>query len=135
MKYLLTIALLANSMFSYCQIHKFKAFKFYSCPSNDNAPVSEDSWYKVNFLVVVNLTADKITTYGEKEIDYDIIKYYEPSMDADGNTVVRYACVDEEGVKCAIRSVLFKDQSYPHVATLEIDYLNKNIYLKLKKDD
>lgn len=57
-----------------------------------------DPWKTVSTLIVADMQNKRVTIYfGEKTFTYDIIKALDPYKDHDGNLVLKYTCIDDDG--------------------------------------
>jgi hypothetical protein len=126
-------ALVLSSFTGQSQVYKFRAFQSYFRPSDQTRPTSEDDWNKVDILVVLNFDKNKVTTFGNKEGDYDFISQNETYRNSNNDKVLSYQTIDGEGEKCTIEITIFNDQSGIHVATLSCIYPFGSINFRLKK--
>lgn len=63
------------------------------------------SWEDCNILVVINVDMDRITIYSKQTQEFDIIAAEDPYVDSDGDDVIKFTCVDADGLKCGIRFI------------------------------
>lgn len=88
-----------------------------------------------DILVVFNIDKGKINTYGEKELNFDIVKTFDKYPNANGDDIFSYTAVDEEGNKCKVMVTIFHQPENGHVATLRIIYKYGSLIFRLKKDE
>jgi hypothetical protein len=139
MKSLLFVFFLFDVIFSHAQstkVIRLRSFEVNIRSDNDNSKVTEDSWTKRDFLVVIDLDKDKIHTYSEKELDIDLVKI----TDTDDNDTVScttYTGVDQNGERCQVYLYIYTPYTPSHVATLVIHYLvsKRRVAIRLKKDN
>ena len=115
------------------QVYKFKAFQtsFYN---NSSSSSNDISWNNTDILVVINLDKNKIQIYAKKTVDLDLLES-SSNEDADGNTILSYSAIDEDGIKCRVNVRIFKDQSGKHKATLIIKYSDISVAYRLMSDE
>lgn len=138
MKYIITISLLLLVSMSYSQVYKYKAFNtFFSIYDEKGKYVRKDDSTLVDFLVVINFEKKKITTFGKRIGDIDLVSDINTYDDKEGNTWVDYDAVDGDGEKCKVQILIFKDQNQYQKSTLYIDYPKARtaLVLRLRKDD
>jgi hypothetical protein len=129
--------LLLSPCVTFGQVYKFKSFatKVLSKGQVGRDATPDEGWNKVDILVVINLGAKKINIYSATEVKLDLVRPIEPYKDKEGNDWIEYTGVDKDGVECNVSTVIFKDQTGPHTATLTLAFSDYNIYYRLKKDD
>ena len=134
MKQFLTFGICLLSIVSYSQVYKFKAYQTY-VREDLSKDIDPAKWNTVDFLVVVNLTKNKINTYGNKEGDYDLIKLTDDYTTKGGDRIITYTAVDEDGEKCTIQIIRYKDADISAAATIVIQYHSGELAFRVKKDD
>jgi hypothetical protein len=136
MKYLLMGILSLNGLLAYSQVYKYKAIdsrlEEYNQQGKDT---STRDWEESGILVVVDLTNEKIKTYGEAPADFDLIHQKNRFTDIQGNETVVFSAVDTKGKKCEIEIIAFKDKEAVNFLNLVIRYSKMALILRLKKDE
>jgi hypothetical protein len=62
-------------------------------------------WNDTDILIVIDAPANRITIYTETHQTYDILTDDGESRTDDGERVLNYTCVDENGSRCAVRLI------------------------------
>ena len=138
MKAIFIISGLFIACIAHAQVYKYKAFTTYFSVYDDNGNyLRRDDSITVDFLVVLNMDKRKITTYGKKEGNVDLVSEVTSKDDKRGNTWLQYDGIDDFGEKCIVQIEIFKDQSTGHKCNLFFDYpkMNEAMVFYLKKDD
>jgi hypothetical protein len=136
MKYLIIATLCLFGHISYSQVYKMKAIdsrlEEYDKFGKDT---STRDWEQSGILVVVDLTNDKIKTYGKTPGDFDLIKLKNRYIDIQGNESAIFSAIDGEGKKCEIDLIAFKDKEATNYLNLVLKYPKMALILRLKKDE
>jgi hypothetical protein len=136
MKYILIWLLYSISYQSSAQVYKYKAIdsrlEEFDKRGIDTAT---GDWKESGILVVVDLTNDKIRTYGKILADFDLIHLKKRLTDIQGNESVIYSAVDTEGRNCEIEIIAFKDKEAVNFLNLVFRYPKTALILRLKKDE
>lgn len=130
-KVLLCIAFSVLLLNSYAQ-KKFRAFEFsmdYSNSGNGN-----NKWQDIDYLVVIDFEKN-FKIFGTSTEQLDVISSDSYKFDEDNNIVCRYHCVDNEGKKCEVVWITYKDKTVEHIGTLIIEYSDMTYALRLKNND
>jgi hypothetical protein len=115
------------------QIVKCKANGVSLKTYNENSRKWSDwsKWEDTDILVLFDFTAGRIKVFSKEDQVYDIIQYYEPTYDKDGDKVTKWLCINDNGARCELRHVKLnsnggKSQLYIDFADVMIVY---NIYV------
>lgn len=111
-KALLTVLLLTVSAFCFSQVTKFKTTSL-SIKTKNEITKKWTLWSdpeNVDILISIDLTNERIKIFSKQDQIYDIIKYYDKSIDSDGDETLSFQCVDQDGLKCFVRFVILKSQ-------------------------
>ena len=119
----------------HAQVYKFKAFETYLDRSKGKVSIEEADYHQVDLLVVINMDKNKICTYGDKPYQFDIVKLSNAFKNDNGDDVLPYKAVDNDGDECDINVVFFQNREAKHIATMVISYEHFDVYFRLKKDD
>ena len=136
MKYIMLGIISLYSTLSYSQVYKLKAIDSRLEEYDDKGKdTSTRDWVESGILVVVDLTKDKVKTYGEQEGDFDLIKLKNRYTDIQGNESAIFSAIDRDGKKCEIELIAFKDKEAVNYLNLVFKYPKTSLILRLKKDD
>ena len=61
------------------------------------------TWMDSSLLMVINYNTDQITIYSSSTQRYKITEYLDTYTDTSGGKNVKFAAIDEEGLKCNVR--------------------------------
>jgi hypothetical protein len=106
------ILLLSSTLASFGQVYKLRSSTFSS-----KYKVSEYSWSEwselaeTNVLITFDLAKDRITIYSKTTQVYDIAEYEEKITDKDGDDILSYFCVNQDGLTCRVRFVKLNSQN------------------------
>ena len=135
MKYIMLGIISLYSHVAYSQVYKFRSFETYYATSIERTQKADAwQWNKVDILVVINYNKHKVDTYGEEETHYDLVKLEDTFTTEEGDNVDKYIGIDQNGEKCTVNIIVFKDQTGTHCATVSIDYIPGTLYFRLKKE-
>lgn len=117
---LFALLLLCTGM--YADVVKWTAYSFCYKTHNDYYNTWSDwsQWEDCNILIVANLNIDRINIYSAETQEFDIIQYYDPYTDSDGDEVIKMECVDVAGTRCTLRFLRCQNGK----AQLYCDYSN-----------
>lgn len=127
--------LLFISTISFGQVYKYKAFQ--GAHIRDMSHVISDSDYKdMDILIVINLDKKKIKTYGQRELEMDIIDFSHPVTDKDGNQILKMKAVNQEGEDVTAIFKLFSDNTGINIASLAVIFKEGDFLIyRLKNND
>ena len=111
-KQLLLLLLLIGSV-SYAQVIKFKSTSI-STKIKSESTGRWSSWSKyeeTEVLITIDLDDNRVRIFSKSEQEYDIIKYYDKEIDADGDETLKFYCVNEDGRKCYVRFVILNSKN------------------------
>jgi hypothetical protein len=132
MKKIITILLCLLSFNCIAQsVYKFRCFE--SNLSSKYEYSKKVKWESTDFLVVINLDADKIDTYANSEMHIDLVDKLE-TVTKNDYVEFNYQGVDEEGLRCVVSVIVYKDQDNNHKATLKISYSDYVFTFRLMKN-
>lgn len=80
------------------------------------------SWTDTDILITIDIDHERIRIFSENEQDYTIIQFFGEKIDRDGDKILTFSCVNEEGIKCNIRIV--KLLSKDGTSQLYVDFSN-----------
>ncbi|RYE17315.1 MAG: hypothetical protein EOP51_24130 [Sphingobacteriales bacterium] len=111
---LLTLCFLLTAVAAYAQVTKFKtsggSVKFYNKTAQSWKP-----WEALenasDILITLDPDADRIKIFSSSEQVFDIIKFYDVVEDSDGDEVIPFQCVDQDGRKCKLRFMILHSQN------------------------
>jgi hypothetical protein len=110
---LLTILFILTFSFSHSQVTKFKTTSGSTKIFNENTQRWKD-WEKLtngaDILITLDITNERIKIFSKTEQVFDIIKYFDKKTDDDGDDIISFQCVDQDGLKCKIRFVILNSQ-------------------------
>jgi hypothetical protein len=112
-KPILTAFLVMISVFCFSQVTKFKTTSI-SLKTKNESTRKWTKWSepdKVEILISIDLTNERIKIFSKVDQVYDIIKYYDKETDTDGDETLSFQCVDQDGLKCIVRFVVLNSQS------------------------
>ena len=107
MKKIITLALIlfisiSTSFSQNSDIRKFKttglASKFLN--ENNNTWTDWSRWDDVSILGVFDLEKERITIYSKDVQVYDFAKYEGKTTNKDGDEILEWLCINEDGLKC-----------------------------------
>jgi hypothetical protein len=92
---------------SFSQVTKCKAYSFAHKEKNEySGRWSEwSSWEDTEILIAIDSENDRIKIFSKVDQIYDIIEYKGTRTDADGDDIIEWICVNEDGLKCGVRLV------------------------------
>jgi hypothetical protein len=95
---------------SYAQVVKLKTTSLALKVKNDDNRWSDWSdWESASVLVVVE--GNRITVYSKEKQVYDVIENKGKKTDSDGDDVLSYYCINEDGARCRLRLVKRNSQN------------------------
>ncbi len=110
---LLTILFILTFSICHSQVTKFKTTSGSTKIFNDNTQRWKD-WEKLtngaDILITLDITNERIKIFSKTEQVFDIIKYFDKKTDDDGDDIISFQCVDQDGLKCKIRFVILNSQ-------------------------
>ncbi len=109
-------------------------FKCFQTAANEPGSDEDIKWKDRDILLVLDVQKSKIHIYSQEDQDIDIIIQNENFTNSDGDNILKYTGVDQNGKKCNIVLKIFKDQSTRHTATLIIEYSDIHFLYRLEKD-
>lgn len=128
LKILLTIGLSLFFMnLSFGQVNKFKSNQFslkWKLGSNWSAWSTPE---KRDVLIVMNVNAKNIKIYpndSDTTIIYDVVNVEGKSTNSNGDSILTFVCVDNDGDDCVVRLVGLKDSKK---VLLEIEFKDMGI--------
>lgn len=80
------------------------------------------TWTETDILITIDIENERIRIFSENEQDYNIIQFLGEKIDRDGDKIMRFVCVNEDGKKCNIRIV--KLLSKDGTSQLYVDFSN-----------
>lgn len=118
---LIAIMILALSTFSFSQTYKLKTTSISTRQKTNNYEWGDWSeWKDVSMLITLNIDEERITIYSKEKQVYDIVDFEDEKEDEDGNRIMTFYCVDNDGGTCRLRMVkLLSNEVY---SQLYIDY-------------
>ena len=107
---------------AFSQVIKCRAYSFAHKEKNEYSSrwTEWSSWEEVDILIAIDLDNDRIKIFSKVDQIYDIIQYRGESTDSDGDNTIEWLCVNEDGLKCALR--LVKRYSEGGKSQLYIDF-------------
>jgi hypothetical protein len=102
---LLTITLLFLGLVtSSAQIYRLRTTA-YAVTSTDENGTWEDwsDWTDISLLVTLDIDNVRVTIYSDPKEVYDVIDSEEGTVDADGDSVYKFTCLDKDGVECTVK--------------------------------
>ncbi|RYM35943.1 hypothetical protein ERX46_02815 [Brumimicrobium glaciale] len=111
-KILFLICLLASSAISFSQVVKFKITSV-SFRDYDETTETWDEWSEgkeLNILGFIDSENERVKIFSETEQNYDVIENKGERTDNDGDDVVEWICVNEDGVKCSLKLITINSQ-------------------------
>lgn len=123
-KHLITLLFLLVASAAFSQVTKCKTTSFAYKQIDEVSGEWTDwtDWTDLEILVVIDSENDRIKIYSKEDQIYDIIKYEGESIDEDGDETIEWLCVNEEGLKCAVR--IMKLHSEDGSMHLYVDFSN-----------
>ncbi len=124
---LLGLFLLISSV-SYGQVIKMRTSSIaYRYISEYNDWTDWSDFEEVSALVVIDIDRERITIYTKETQVYDIVKYEGSEVDSDGDDIMSFFCVDDDGDACGIDLVKLnsrngQNQLYVRFADLQFAY-------------
>jgi hypothetical protein len=127
-KYLFTAILLAGFTCSFSQTstrYKFRSElqKKVWLDKNGDYETSTDWQDSIN-IVVIEITAKRVSIYGNVTKTFDLTKSIDSYSDEDFYYYLFSPCIDKEGIRCNVRFKLKKEISKMPFSYLYIDYKN-----------
>lgn len=116
-KFLVVLVCMVMSLMAYAEIGNLQAYRYYQKYSY------ESSWSKpidCDVQIIINTDDDLIYVDSKRLQYYHIIEYNKSYIDSDGDMIIKFRCIDEEGISCSIRLVKRKSGTYQ----IYIDYAN-----------
>lgn len=106
------------------EVIKCKAYGFSYQYNNAKTGLSGAwaSWTDTDILITIDIDHERIRIFSENEQDYTIIQFFGEKIDRDGDKILTFSCVNEEGIKCNIRIV--KLLSKDGTSQLYVDFSN-----------
>lgn len=110
---ILLLALFLSTHDLYAQVSKCKATGLSFKTKNENT----DRWSawsdmeSVDILITIDVDNERIKIFSKKEQVYDIIQSYKLYTDDDGDDVLKFQCVNEDGLKCMVRLLRLNSQN------------------------
>jgi len=97
---------------SSAQVTKFKSTEFATCIKNDYTGKwgAWSSFKETEVLITIDLSKERIKVFSKVEQVYDIIRYYDKTIDRDGDETLKFQCVNEDGLKCYVRFVILNSK-------------------------
>jgi len=92
---------------SFGQVVKYKADAYSIKARNESTGRWPEwpEWKKDYILITFDLDKARIKVFSKREQVYDIIESIDKSVDEDGDTIYKFLCVDNDGLKCHLRIV------------------------------
>ena len=117
------------------QVIKFRATGF---ATKQKSEITENwgAWSemkKSDALIVIDFTKNRIKIFSQEEQVYDIIKYYDMEHDTDLNEILKFHCVNEDGIKCFVRFMTRVTQN--RKKQLYVDFANLILVYNLTSID
>ncbi|NHE58978.1 hypothetical protein [Cyclobacterium plantarum] len=104
---------------SFGQVVKLKSTALAMKVKNDDNRWSDWSdWESTSVLIVAD--DSRITVYSKEKQVYDIIENEGKKTDSDGDDVLTFSCINEDGARCRLR--LIKRNSQNGEAQLYVDF-------------
>lgn len=114
---------------SYAQVLKLKSTALALRVKNDDNRWSDWSdWESTSVLIVVE--ESRITVYSKEKQVYDIIENEGKRTDSDGDDILSYYCINEDGARCRLR--LIKRNSRNGENQLYVDFNDMKWVYNLK---
>lgn len=117
-KILLLVVMFCVTNIISAEVLKLTAYEFAYKASNDYGWSDWSEWDDCNILVVIDSDRERITIYSNSTQEFDIIEAEDSYVDSDGDEVLKFTCIDAEGLRCGIRFILKQSGS----AQLYCDY-------------
>jgi hypothetical protein len=114
-KLIFILALVLASQVSSAQIIKIKV---YSVSQYVNG---WSSWKDSNILGTIDLDKERVTIYSKEPQVFDIVRMLEDYKDKDGDEVVVWLSLDQDGLRVHLRFIKFRNSNIKH---LYIEYDN-----------
>lgn len=103
MKKLLCLCLfLAISMVSYGQVLKAQAYEFRFAENNGNGWSEWSKPEPSDVMITIDIDNLQVTMNTEMEQIYRIVEVYDVEVDAEGDEMYRFQCIDSEGIACRV---------------------------------
>lgn len=118
------IVFLSISAFSQSQVTKLKtvSVSFKNLGLDGKWGEWEDE-SESSVLITFDESKDRFTIYSSTTQIFDVANYLPKSEDKNGNTVLKYFCIDKDGVECYIRYIHFlESNSSNNLNQFYIDY-------------
>lgn len=96
---ILFLLLFTSLTISYSQALKLRATDF----SMKLQGGSWSDWEDSEMLIVIK--DDRVTIYSNEQQEYDIVRSYDVYTDSDGDNVLKFKCVDQDGDLCHLRVI------------------------------
>ncbi len=131
-KTLLLLTFITLNSICYSQVVKFKissvSFKNY-----DEKIGQWEDWTEieeVDILGTIDVDNDRIRIFSKSEQNYDVIENKGKRTDNDGDDIIEWICVNEDGMKCGVRLVTLNSRNGRKQLYVDFNnfYILYNIY-------
>ncbi|WP_027003323.1 hypothetical protein [Hugenholtzia roseola] len=110
-RYLLFLTFFLLACFSLsAQVIKFKTQDFSYREKNSGTWTDWSPYQKLSVLGTIDMDNNRIELHAERKQVYDVIEYLGESQDSDGDSVMGWSCLNQNGVECRIRFVKLNSQ-------------------------
>ena len=105
----------------YGQVYKYRA-KECAIKTKDsyNRWTDWSDWQTCDILTVINFDKSKVTIYSKETQEFDVVETYPKEYNDKGEVVFKLFVIDRNGLRCNIRQVFVKSNTYH--SQLYIDY-------------
>lgn len=82
-------------------------------------------WNASNVVMVMDSEAETLTIYSSETQKYDLLKILSNAKDSEGNDVVQWQAINEDGLKCIVKFVVLstgRPQLYVEFTNLCVAY-------------
>lgn len=94
------------------QVYKLKATNFTSKINVEGRGWNDwADWEDSDVLITMDMDKDRITIYSKEVQKYDIAEYEGKETDDDGDDILSFFCINEDGVKCRVRLAKLNSQN------------------------
>lgn len=137
MKYLLIAVLSLWSMFSYCQVYKFKSFATSLNIRDDKGNIIHESKNNdAHIPIILDFEKNTLKIFGQAPLVISFTKYQQPYENEDGDAIQKIAAIDKSGQKCAVVIIIYK---HPHfngaVSIIDVSYPKMDLAYEVKKQE